>query len=61
MDSFLIMTTFELWATAFCKEAQLEEHMYNVAYPCYDVFSRANSVIGLTCTFDKAIDFYHQN
>ena len=57
VDTMLMIRSYRSWADAFFKVAQLEKHMYVAAPPMYNVFSRSNSVIGLTYTFDSEIKF----
>ena len=57
VDFILNFRTYSKWADAFFQVAQLKKHMFVVYPPTYNVFSRANSVINLTFTFDSTINF----
>lgn len=57
VDTVLMIRSHRSWADAFFKVAQLEKHMYFAFPPKYNVFSRSNSVICLTYTFDSKIKF----
>ena len=57
VDFMLYMWTYSKWGDAFFQVAQLKKHMFVVHPPTFDVFSRANSVINLTFTFDSSINF----
>lgn len=57
VDHPLMTRTYKSWADAFFSKAQLQKHTYLATCPMYSVFSRSNSVIGLTYTFDRGMKF----